>query len=162
MKNLLVLVVLFFPALAYSSFPIQVSREEFVENTDHLLVGHVVAVDMIDGQGREITDPSAMTGPGSKNLIRLIVKVDEVLISNATIIPDIVKVPLDPFMHYSFGQIRDAHSSEAGKLLLLLKGDDFQPPYPGTFSLSLTEKDKVIELMKSNKKLQPTADAPAE
>ena len=172
MKYILILIGILFTALAYSSLPVQVSLEKLVENSDHLLIGHVVGVDMIDGKGEEITDPSARTGPGSKNLIRLIVKVDEVIVSNVKNVPDTLKVPLDPFMHYSLGQIKETHSSEGEKFLLLLRkcpettlcspqppracrgsanGSDFQPPFPGVFRRSLSEKDKIIELMKYNK-----------
>jgi len=151
MKYILILIGILFTALAYSSLPVQVSIEKLVENSDHLLIGRVVGVDMIDGKGEEITDPSARTSPGSKNLIRLIVKVDEVIVSNVKNVPDTLKVPLDPFMHYSLGQIKETHSSEGEKFLLLLKGSDFQPPFAGVFGRSLSEKDKIIELMKSNK-----------
>ena len=184
MKHILIFIGILFPTLAYSSLPIQVSLEELVENSDHLLIGHVIGVDMIDDKGEEITDPNARTGPGSKNLIRLIVKVDEVIVSNVKNVPDTLKIPLDPFMHYSLGQIKEAHSSEGEKFLLLLrkcpetalcspqsgracrgsaKGSDFQPPFAGVFGRSLSEKNKIIELMKSNKskhadlgKLSPT------
>ena len=93
MKYILILIGVLFTALAYSSLPVQVSLEKLVENSDHLLIGHVVGVDMIDGKGEEITDPSARTSPGSKNLIRLIVKVDEVIVSNVKNVPDTLKVP---------------------------------------------------------------------
>ncbi|WP_049721428.1 hypothetical protein [Gilvimarinus polysaccharolyticus] len=151
MKHILILIGILFSALAYSSMPLEVSLEELVENSDHLLVGHVVGVDMIDSKGEEITNLSARTGPGGKNLIRLIIKVDEVVVSSVETVPDTLKVPLDPFMHYSLGQIKEAHSIEGEKTLLLLKGANFQPPFAGIFRRNLSERQKIIELIKSNK-----------
>ncbi len=172
MRILFVFLAFMISSMAHASQPIRVTLEELTSQTDHVLIGRIIGVDMIDGDGKQITDLDARTGPGSKNLIRLIVKVDEVIVSNVKNVPDTLKVPLDPFMHYSLGQIKEAHSSEGEKFLLLLrkcpetilcspqppracrgsaKGSDFQPPFPGVFGRSLSEKDKIIELMKSNK-----------
>jgi len=151
MKYIVILFTILFPFHAYSSMPLEVSLKELVENSDHLLAGHVVGVDMINEQGEEITDADARTGPGSKNTIRLLIKVDEVIISTSSSVPDLLKVPLDPFMHYSLGQIKEAHNSEGEKFLLLLKGSGFQPPFAGIFGRDLSEKEEIIRLIKSNK-----------
>ena len=55
-------------------------------------------------------------------------------------------------MHFSLGQIKEAHNGEMYKVLFLLKGSGFQPPFDGVFRRSISEKKKIIELMKSNKK----------
>jgi len=156
MKTLLTILFTILPLCSYSSTPLEVSMEELVKNSDHLLVGHVIGVDMIDGRGNEITDLDAMTGPGIDNLIRLIVKVDEV-VSSSRSIPSVVKVPLDPLMHYRFGLVKEVHSTEGEKFLLLLKGADLQPPFPGVFRRDLSEKTEIIELLKSNKSFKGTA-----
>jgi hypothetical protein len=156
MKIIITILLAMIPLYSYSSSPLEVSMEELVKNSDHLLVGYVIGVDMIDGRGNEISDLEAMTGPGIDNLIRLLVKVDEVLLSYGAI-PSVVKIPLDPFMHYRFGDIKEAHSTEGEKFLLLLKGDNLQPPFPGVFSRGISEKEEIMRLMKSNKSLK---DAP--
>jgi hypothetical protein len=157
MKKLISIFLLIFPMCSFSSVPLEISLEEMAKNSDHLLVGHVIGVDMVDGQGNEITDLNAMTGPGIDNLIRLVIEVDEVVISPARSVPKVLKVPLDPFMHYKFGQVKEMHSAPGQKFLLLLNGDSFKPYLPGVFGRDLSEKSKVIELMKSNKSFKPTA-----
>ena len=137
------------PLLAKASLPVVVSTDELVENTDHLFVGHIVGVDMVNDQGRQLTDPTERTGPGSKNVIRLIVDIDEVIISPAKKVPETIKVPLDSFMHYSLGQIKKVHEGKSEKFLLLLKGKDFQPPFPGVFGRGLEEGEVIVNLMKN-------------
>ena len=121
MRILFVFLAFMISSMAHASRPIRVTLEELTSQTDHVLIGRIIGVDMIDGDGKQITDLDARTYPGSKNLIRLIVKVDEVIVSNVKNVPDTLKVPLDPFMHHSLGQIKEAHSSEGEKFLLLLR-----------------------------------------
>ena len=152
------LLIFFFllPLWAYASVPVDVSLDVLAKSADHLLIGHVVGVDMIDGQGRQITDANAMTGPSTRNLIRLVVEIDEVVVSGARAVPKIIKVPLDPAMHYRLGKIKDAYSNPSQKFLLLLHGENFQPAFPGVFRRNLSDKSKVIELMKANKSALPS------
>jgi hypothetical protein len=53
------------------------------EGADHILVGRVTGVDMVDGRGRPVTDEGARTGPGLDNTIRLLITADEVLVTSA-------------------------------------------------------------------------------
>lgn len=146
MKNFLTTIMLILPLWASASLPLDVSTDELVKHSDHMLVGHVVNVDMIDGRGREIKDLEARTGPGSDNKIRLLIQVDEVIKTNAKSVPKTLKVPLDSFMHFKYGQIKKAHEGDTEKFLLLLKGPDFQPPFAGTFRRELAERERIIEL----------------
>jgi len=157
MKILLFTLLILFPLLGNSSLPLEVSLEQLAKNTDHLLVGRVVGVDMIDPSGNEILDLSARTGPGIGNVIRLIIKVDEVIITNASSVPEVLKVPLDPFMHYTLGQIKEVHRAESIPFLLLLEGEEFVPPFAGTFSRGLSEKESIMKLIKSNNLSQQDA-----
>lgn len=63
--------------------------EEMAQEADHILIGRVAGVDMVDGHGKPITDPEARTGPSLDNTIRLLIKVDEVLVSNASEVQDV-------------------------------------------------------------------------
>ena len=151
MKYIVLILGLMFSSYVNASLPIQVSLEKLVKETDHLLVGRVIGVDMIDGNGDEIVNPNARTGPGSQNKIRLIVSIDETIISDIKDVPQTLKIPLDPFMHFSLGQIKEAHRGKKYQVLFLLKGKDFQPPFDGIFRRSVSDKERVVELMKSNK-----------
>lgn len=154
MKYLSAFALLFLTGSAYASLPIQVSEEELIKNTDHLIIGRVVGVDMVNANGKEISDLKARTGPGLTNTIRLIVEVESVVVTSAKEVPHILKVPLDPFMHFSLGQIKEAHSGEQSSFLLLLKGSNFEPPFPGVFRKDIAEKEKFSKAIKSKKVLQ--------
>ncbi|WP_454908833.1 hypothetical protein [Variovorax gossypii] len=132
------------PLVVLASLPLQMSLAEMVAQADHVLVGHVVGVDMVDGSGLPIVDGQARTGPGLNNVIRLHVAVDETLITNAKRVPKKLLVPLDPLMHYSLEQIRSAHQNDATPRLLLLEGSDFSSLKPGVFFLPVQEKDRVL------------------
>ncbi|WP_020558108.1 hypothetical protein [Thiofilum flexile] len=156
MKYLIICLLLVMNTIASASLPIRVSDEKLIQNTDHLIIGRVVGVDMIDKSGKAITNPNTRTGPGLTNTIRLIVKVDSVALTNAKKVPPVLKVPLDPFMHFTLGQIKTAHSGKQDPFLLLLKGDNFQPPFPGVFSKGVVEKDKYLKAIKAYKQKQAT------
>lgn len=135
---------------ANASTPVQIPDGQLIKNTDHLLVAHVVDVDMVDEKGREITDLKAKAGPSLTNIIRLIIEVDEVLLTNAPVVPKRLKIPLDPFMQYNLGQIKAAHAGKQPPILLMLKGANFLPPFPGVFTRSLDEKEKFLRALKDN------------
>lgn len=135
---------------ANASAPVQIPDGQLIKNTDHLLVAHVVGVDMVDDKGREITNLKAKTGPSLTNTIRLIFEVDEVLLTNSPDVPKRLKVPLDPFMQYDLGQIKAAHAGKQLPVLLMLKGANFLPPFPGVFTRSLDEKEKFLQALKDN------------
>lgn len=148
MKYLVASVLFFLSGIVCASLPIKVSEDELIKNTDHLIIGHVIGVEMIDSKGKEIDDLEARTGPGSTDTIRLIVEVESVVLTNEKKVPRVLKVPLDPFMHFSLGQIKSAHSGKQSSFLLLLKGANFEPPFPGVFSKDLTEKEKFLHAIK--------------
>ncbi len=146
MGCLLLLLAATIPLGAFASLPLQMSLAEMAAQADHVLVGHVVGVDMVDGNGLPVVDDRARTGPDLNNVIRLHVAVDETLITTAERVPKELVVPLDPLMHYSLGQIRSAHQNDATLRLLLLKGTDFSILKAGIFFLPLQEKDEVLRV----------------
>lgn len=144
MGRLLLSLAATIPLVAFASFPLQMSVAEMAAAADHVLVVHVIGVDMVDRNGLPVLDDQARTGPGLNNVIRLHVAVDETLITTAERVPERLLVPLDPLMHYSLGQIRSVHQNDATLRLLLLKGTDFSILMPSIFFLPLQDKDEVL------------------
>lgn len=163
MRRILVAVLVLLPAIAIAGFPFEATLEEMATSADHILVGRVTGVDMIDGSGRPIEAPETRTGPGLANEIRLRIAVDEVVVTNARTVPKVLYVPLASHLHYSLGQIREAHAEESEQRLILLKGPRFQGIKPGVFMLPLQDKKEVLRLrrptgqqLRSNNSFKPT------
>ncbi|HEY0684013.1 MAG TPA: hypothetical protein VGD45_16905 [Steroidobacter sp.] len=131
---------------AFATLPLQATLEQLASDSDHILAGHVIGVDMVGADGKEISDETAMTGPGRQTKIRLIIKVDKVFFSRAKAVPDTIRVPLDPMMHFSLGQIREAHREPSRTMLLILKGGSFEPVVPGVFFRELDEAQKALDI----------------
>jgi hypothetical protein len=146
MKSLAAVLLWLFSAMALATIPLQASLEELASKADHIFSGHVTGVEMIDGQGKAVNDRNAKTGPGLQHTILLIVKLDAVFFSRAKVVPEIIRVPLDPLMHFSFGQIESAHSTPSGTFLLILKGDSFQPILHGVFARPMSDKERALEI----------------
>lgn len=119
---------------------------EMVRESDHVLVATVVQVDMLNRWGWQVADPGARTGPGSGNRIRLHLKIDEVLRSDAVAAPATLTVPLWQMWHYSLGSIRQQVVGTRG--IFLLKGKDFQPTYHADFQRGLDERANVERLLR--------------
>jgi hypothetical protein len=131
---------------AGASLPLQASLDDLVCGADHILVGRVVGVDMIDGHGRQVRDPDARTGPGLKNTIRLKVEVVEVIESTVAKPPSQLDIPLDPAMHFSLGQIREAYPEPSDARLVFLRGAAFEPIIAGRFFWALSDRDEAMKL----------------
>ncbi|MFZ6819235.1 hypothetical protein [Undibacterium sp. Ji22W] len=119
---------------------------------DHIFIGSVINVEMIDSEGRQIDDLNVMTGPGSKNLIRLQVKVEKVLVSSGKNVPNTLYIPLDPFLHFSLGQIKEAESHHSNSRLFFLKGAEFLPIKTGVFARNLSDKKEAIRIYRATHK----------
>ncbi len=145
-KVLIALLAALVPWIAFAGFPFEATLNEMVEGADHILIGRVTGVDMIDGTGKPIHEMDAMTGPGKDNTIRLLVTVDEVLVTNAAVVPEVLPIPLANHLHYSLGQIAEAHEGDTTVRLLLLKGEDFVGIKPGLFMRPLSDKEEVLRL----------------
>jgi len=148
------------PALA--TLPVTISLPEMVALADHVLVGHVTGVDMVDDEGNAIADPAAMTGPCLDKVIRLRVEVDEVLATDVQRFPAVLYVPVDRAMHYSLGQVQEAHKGKNSKRLVLLKGPRFQPVARGVYFAGLNEKEEVLRLYAARSPRPPAPDSDAE
>lgn len=146
MRRILLLLIALMPAIAMAGFPFEATLEEMAQQADHVLVGRVAGVDMVDGRGKPVTDVEARTGPSLDNTIRLLIQVDQVLVSNAAKVPDVIPVPLASHLHYTLGQIQEAHQGDEEVRLVLLKGSDFVGIKPGVFLRPLTDKDRALQL----------------
>lgn len=154
MRRVLLFLCLLVPAFAMAGFPFEATLEEMAGEADHIVIGHVAGVDMIDSRGRPVTDPEARTGPGLKNTIRLVIRVDQVLVSNADNVPDVVPVPLASHLHYTLGQIQQAHAGDKEERLVLLKGPKFEGIKPGVFMRPLQDRDAALRLHTASRKEQ--------
>ena len=87
-------VMLCFPALA-TKIP-ETPLIDMVAESDHVLMGKVNAVDMVDGAGQLVTDLNGRIGPGYTNTIRLKVAVyrDSILKTNKAETPDMLTISL--------------------------------------------------------------------
>lgn len=131
---------------AIASIPLEASLSDLACGADHVLVGRVVEVDMVNAKGRLVRDKRARTGPGLKNTIRLHVEVIEVIDSPSSPHPNLVKVSLDPFMHYSLGQIQAAHTAPSEPMLVFLRGKEFSPVVAGRFFWSLDAREEALSI----------------
>ena len=146
MRRILLALLLTIPSIASAGFPFEATLEEMAKGADHVLIGRVTGVDMIDGAGNQVSDPEARTGPGLNNQIRLRVAVDVVIVTNAQAVPDELFVPLASHLHYSLGQIQEAHAKESEQRLTLLRGDHFEGIKPGVFMRALDDTSEVMRL----------------
>lgn len=145
---------------ARASQPLEASLSDLACQADHIFVGRVVGVDMVNGKDRLVRDRGAMTGPGSPNTIRLDVEIMEVIESTVTQHPKRVKIPLDTLMHFSLGQISDAHSKPSDPRLVFLQGENYAPIIAGRFFWGIEARDEALALRKSCKaKLAPAKTA---
>lgn len=131
------------PALATSVAPKPLT--EMVAEADQIVRAKVVAVEMVDGKGRPLTDPGSRTGPGSDNEIRLVLQVQEVLRPREGKVPATIRVPLWTMWHYTLGHIREA--TLGSESLFLLKGERHAPVYPMGFQRPLDERAQIQSLM---------------
>lgn len=146
MRGLLLSLLVLLPVTALAGVPFDATLAEMAIGADHILIGRVTGVDMIDGAGKPVTDPEARTVPGLQHQIRLRITVDHVLVSNAQHVPNYLFVPLASHLHYTLGQIQAAHVQDAEQRLVFLKGPGFDGIKPGVFMRPLEEQQEAIRL----------------
>jgi hypothetical protein len=132
-----------------ASLPLEASLRDLACGADHVFVGRVVGVDMVNSRGKAVRNPRTRTGPGETNTIRLEIEVLERIDSTEAALPETIKVPLDPFMHYSLGQVQSAHSEPSAPALVFLRGSEFEPIVAGRFFWHLDSREEALELRKS-------------
>ncbi len=125
-----------------------------VSDADHVLIGTVEKVDMVDAKGNQVTNETARTGPGSENQLRLHVNVptNGVISSSAEGAPETILIPLWQRWHDTLGNRRK--EVEGKTFIFLLKGNDFVPVYHGLFMREPSEKAEIEAILRSKKKTQ--------
>jgi hypothetical protein len=118
--------------------------EKLVAESDFIFHGTVTKVDMLNGNGEEITDLESSTGPGIPNSLRLHIKVDKekILYSSIDKIPDVIIVPLWKRWH---NRLKYAKADESKKYVFLLKKQDkgLTWVYPAGWKRKLDEVSEI-------------------
>jgi len=138
--GLLILVAL--PAAATMVEPKEL--EQLVPEASLILVATITKVDVIDAKGRQLHGRLARTGPGSPNLMRFHLKVEEVVHSAGKQVPNTVVVPQWQMWHYTLEQMKQ---EEGKRAIFLLKTDSYEPVYPAFFDRELGERPRIEDLL---------------
>ncbi|BBM85520.1 hypothetical protein [Candidatus Uabimicrobium amorphum] len=143
--------LLIIPTYATKIMPKKLS--ELVKESDHVLIVKIEKITMIDGNGKEIKNLDARTGPGLKNQIQyhVVVEKNGVLKTNAKKSPQKLIVGLWRMWHSSLGSHQDMKDK---KVIMLLKGKNFERVYHGGFIRNLDEKKKIEQLLVQKNKAQ--------
>ena len=128
-----------------------------VAAADHVVIGTVTRVTMVNAEGQQVTDETARTGPGIENQLRLhvVVAKDGILATDANRVPDKLTIPLWQKWHDTLGNCR--MEREGKTFIFLLKGTEFAPVYEGLFMRAASERLIIEELLKNRKPLLPPA-----
>jgi hypothetical protein len=121
---------------------------DMVAESDHILIGVVKAVDMVDGTGQEVTDLGGRTGFGYTNTIRLTVAVqrDGILKTNKADTPDMLTVSLWKEWIATLGDMQYLSGKE---YIFLLRGEDYQIVYPSGFYQELSKRNEIEKMIRS-------------
>lgn len=148
MKILIGFVVALFGVQAYATQIPFKDLTNLVAETDHVLVGTVTRVDMVDANGNQVTNETARTCPGSANQLRLHVAMatNGVIASTASRVPEKLVIPLWQMWFDTLGNRKKL--MEGKTFIFLLKGPDFQPVYFGLFDRQMSERTEIERLLK--------------
>ena len=139
MKRWMLLLALCCGGAADATSIVHLPLSEILAKSDHVIVGRVVEVDMIDGQGRPVIDLEARTGPGFANLIRYRVHVEDVMQTNAARVPAVLVIQEWPGWIMTLGGMK---ASVTGKqFVFLLSGADFHPTNAAQFRYRLDSQE---------------------
>ena len=153
-KSIICVFALLLTVAAYATQLPSKELDELVAQADHVLIGKVVKVQMVDGTGKELTNPETHTGPVLDNEIRLhiVIQDDGILKTNSKKPPKELIIPLWKAWHFSLGQWE---KDEGKTFIFLLKGEDFCPVYPISFMRKMSEKPEIEKLLTSKQRNQP-------
>lgn len=132
MKRWLLLLTLWMAPPAWATSIVPMTLDELLARTDHVLLATITAVDMVDGQGRPVTDPHARTGPGMPNRIRYHLRVDRTVVSDAAKAPATLLVPEWPMWHYTLGSVQESATGQ--QRVFFLRGPAFVPADSAQFA----------------------------
>ena len=151
MKHFSLLLWLLLPGMCGATSVMPKSLTNLVAEADHVVIGKVTVVDMIDDEGHQVTNLSARTGPDLPNTIRLNVTVQTngVLFTTATQVPQNLTIPLWPAWHHTLEQIKGIEEGQTR--IFLLKGSSFGFAYVAGCSRELSERPEIERLLKEIK-----------
>lgn len=144
-------------ALPASGLP-EKTLEELVSLADHIVIGKISKVDMVDTNDQQVFDIDKKTGLGSGNTLRLHVKVLTVVTSTHDQVPDTLVIPLWRLWENSLGEVKDDLLFETA--IVLLKGDELVPVYPTGFLRGLHEGPSIEALLEQKTKSKTNTKRP--
>ena len=151
MKRILIGLLALAPCLAGATSVPPRSLTNLVADADHVVIGKVTLVDMVDDKGAQVTNLTERTGPGLPHTIRLHVAVQTngVLFTTAQRVPPTVTISLWPLWHHTLEQIKGVEEGQTR--IFLLKGPEFGFVYVAGFSRQLSERPEIESLIKDKK-----------
>ena len=120
---------------------------DIVAESDHVLIGEVKAVSMVDGAGQEVLDLNGRTGPGYTNLIRLNVAVrrNGILQTNKAGTPQVLTISLWKGWIATLGSMQYLKGKA---YIFLLRGEDYQITYPSGFYQELSKRNEIEKMIR--------------
>lgn len=112
---------------------------EILAKSDHVIVGRIVEVDMLDGQGRPVIDLEGRTGPGFANVIRYRVHVEDVMQTNAVRVPAVLVIQEWPGWITTLGGMKASVTGQ--QFVFLLSGAEFHPTDAAQFRYRLDSQE---------------------
>ena len=137
---------------AYATSVQERSLDDLVADSDHVLIGKVVKVDVVNKWGFQVTGPKARTRPGSGNTMRLhvVFEDDGILKTNRTKIPRKLMISLWRAWWYSLDGMKYV---EGQRCIFLLKGRDFRQTYPQAYRRHMSEQAAIEALIPGGRPL---------
>ncbi len=124
--------------------------EKRVQDADHIFIGTVEKVELLDDNGKVITNVTNPSDTRTNMRLRLQIKPERWLKTYLKITPNLVR------MEYNTGKLiltyeTEKKTWEGKKTIFLLKGDNFDPVYFLAFFAPL-ENEKIVEELLNTKK----------
>lgn len=146
------IIIILIHSVANATEPLRIPVEDVVQKSDHLLTVQVEDVIITNSSGNRIDNPEARTGPFTGNTIWLVCSVKKAHLSNQTLVPLSISIPLDSTMHYSYRQVKESHKNNPEPFLAVLQGTEFRPAYAGVFAYRLDKLSDILLLFKNKEK----------
>jgi hypothetical protein len=120
---------------------------DMVAESDHVLIGEIKAVDMVDGAGQEVTDLNGRTGLGYTNTIRLSVTVqrDGILKTNKADTPNMLTILL---WKGWIATLADMQYLKGRTYIFLLRGEDYQIVYPLGSYQEISKRNEIEKIIR--------------
>lgn len=126
---------------AFATKIVPTDIQALVKRANHIIIGEVVKVDMVDKNSKSVVDGNARTGPGSPNTILLHVRLnrENVIKGKKSNIPEFIIVPEWQMWHMS---LQGAKGLE-GETFIFLLNKKFKPSSAPEFRRYLWEQGEI-------------------